>query len=60
MKILNGFLLIGWVTFVCIRYGDVKPHDDLFLWLLGALSGIASLVNVADFLIKIFDTKENH
>ena len=50
MKYISFALILLWSLW-CL-YENIKPKDNYFLWILGAISITHSLINIIIFLIE--------
>lgn len=59
MKYIALLLLIGWSVFMMITMPNLKPSDNLFLWLLGAFTIMYSTANIIIEVLEFGRLKRN-
>lgn len=52
MNKLNSITVVLWVSWVIYKFGDIKPSEDYFLFILVCTSILFSVVNFLEFLHK--------
>lgn len=45
MKYISFTLITLWAIWMLVTNGDLKPSDNYFLWILGSLSIMYSVIN---------------
>ena len=56
MKYISFTLITLWATWMLVANGNLKPSDNYFLWTLGVLSIIYSVINLVIFYV---DARKN-
>lgn len=56
MKYISFILITLWSTWMLVTNGDLKPSDNYFLWALGVLSIMYSVINLVVFYV---DARKN-
>jgi len=56
MKYISFTLITLWATWMLATNGDLKPSDNYFLWILGVLSIVYSVINLVVFYV---DARKN-
>jgi predicted outer membrane lipoprotein len=56
MKYISFTLITLWATWMLVTNGDLKPSDNYFLWILGVLSIMYSVINLVVFYV---DARKN-
>lgn len=52
MKFLPWFLLTAWTVWTIVENGNLKPQDNIILWLLSVVSAVVLIVGVIELLVK--------
>ena len=56
MKYISFILITLWAIWMLVANGELKPSDNYFLWTLGVLSVIYSVINLVIFYV---DARKN-
>ena len=51
MKYISFILITLWAIWMLVTKGDLKPSDNYFLWILGVLSIMYSVINLIVFYV---------
>ena len=51
MKYISFILITLWAIWMLVTNGDLKPSDNYFLWILGVLSIMFSVINLVVFYV---------
>ncbi len=52
MKYLNVVTITLWCIFAIANFGDIKPSDNYYLYVLSVCSILISIVNILELIIK--------